>query len=103
MVVAIAASYIANALLQNLVIPEIARKLAGKACENGTLKDIDKPKWLRKIGQWLDDHHVSTPEAVEEIIKGHQEEIIRILTERKGELSDLGQQIYEAINELKGG
>jgi hypothetical protein len=44
---------------------------------------------------------VSTPEAVEEIIKEHQEEIVKALTEHKGELSDLRQQIFDAVNELK--
>jgi hypothetical protein len=56
---------------------------------------------LRKIGPWLDDHSVSTPEAVEEIIEEHQEEIVEALTEHKGELSELGQQIFDAVNELK--
>jgi hypothetical protein len=103
MVVDIAAGYIANALLQNLVIPEIAKRLAGKAGEKGAkLKDIEKPEWLRKIGQWLDDHPVGTPEKVEKIINEHQEEILRELTEHKGELSDLGQQIFDVVNELKG-
>jgi hypothetical protein len=102
MAMEIGAGYIANALLQNLVIPEIAKRLAGKAGEKGvSLKDIDKPEWLRKIGQWLDDHHVSTPEAVEKIIKENQEEIARALTEQKGELRELGKTIFEAINELK--
>jgi hypothetical protein len=85
-----------------LVIPEIAKRLAGKAGEKGAkLKDIEKPKWLQKIGQWLDDHPVGTPEKVEKIINEHQEEIVRELTEHKGELSDLGQQIFDAVNELK--
>jgi sugar-specific transcriptional regulator TrmB len=44
---------------------------------------------------------VSTPEAVEEIIEEHQEEIVEALTEHKGELSELGQQIFDAVNELK--
>jgi hypothetical protein len=102
MVVDIAAGYIAKALLQNLVIPEIAKRLAGKAGEKGAkLKDIEKPEWLQKIGQWLDDHPVGTPEKVEKIINEHQEEIVRELTEHKGELSDLGQQIFDAVNELK--
>jgi hypothetical protein len=102
MAVAIGAGYIAGTLLQDFVIPEIAARLAGKAGEKGVrLKDIDKPKWLQRIGKWLDDHHVSTPEAVEEIIKGHQEEIVRILTEHEGELSDLGKQIFDAVTELK--
>jgi hypothetical protein len=73
MAVEIAAGSIANALLQCFVIPEIAKRLAVKAGEKGAkLKDIDKPEWLRRIGKWLDDHHVSTPEAVEAIIKEHQ-------------------------------
>ena len=102
MVVEIAAGYIANALLQNLVIPEIAKRLAGKAGEKGVkLKDIEKPEWLQKIGLWLDDHPVSTPGKVEKIITEHQEEILRELTEHKGELSDLGQRIFDAVNELK--
>jgi uncharacterized protein YutD len=102
MVVDIAAGYIANALLQNLGIPEIAKRLAGKAGEkDAKLKDIEKPKWLRKIGLWLDDHHVGTPEKVEKIINEHQEEILRELTEHKGELSDLGQQIFDVVNQLK--
>jgi ATP/maltotriose-dependent transcriptional regulator MalT len=94
--------YIAGTLLQELVIPEIASRLAGKAGEKGVrLKDIEKPKWLQGIGKWLDDHQVSTPEKVEKIINEHQEEIVRELTEHKGELSDLGQQIFDAVNELK--
>lgn len=98
----IAAGYIADALLQNLVIPEIAKRLAGKAGEKGVkLKDIEKPEWLQKIGLWLDDHPVSTPGKVEKIITEHQEEILRELTEHKGELSDLGQRIFDAVNELK--
>ncbi len=102
MAVEIGASYVANALLQNLVIPEIAERLAGKAGEKGAkLKDIDKPEWLRKIGLWLDDHPVGTPEKVEKIINEHQEDILRELTEHKGELSDLGQQIFDVVNELK--
>ncbi|MBE9592769.1 MAG: hypothetical protein IMF19_04745, partial [Proteobacteria bacterium] len=102
MAVEIGAGYIANALLQNLVIPEIAKRLAGKAGEKGAkLKDINKPEWLQKIGQWLDDNNVSTPEKVEECIKKQQEKIVRALTEQKGELSDLGKPIFEAINELK--
>ncbi|MBE9594665.1 MAG: hypothetical protein IMF19_14435, partial [Proteobacteria bacterium] len=88
MVVDIAAGYIANALLQNLVIPEIAKRFAGKAGEKGAkLKDIEKPEWLQKIGLWLDDHPVGTPKKVEKIINEHQEEIVRELTEHKGELS----------------
>jgi hypothetical protein len=103
MAVELIAGYISKALLQNLVIPEIAKRLAGKAGEKGAkLKDIEKPKWLRKIGLWLDDHPVGTPEKVEKIINEHQEEILRELTEHKGELSDLGQQIFDVVNELKG-
>nr|QNO55014.1 HTH-type transcriptional regulator MalT [Methanosarcinales archaeon ANME-1 ERB7] len=103
MAVELGAGYISKALLQNLVIPEIAKRLAGKAGEKGAkLKDIEKPKWLRKIGLWLDDHPVGTPEKVEKIINEHQDEIVRELTEHKGELSDLGQQIFDAVNELKG-
>ena len=103
MAVELGAGYIANALLQNLVIPGIAKRLAGKADEKGAkLKDIDKPEWLRKIGLWLDDHPIGTPEKVEKIINEHQEEILRELTEHKGELSELGQQIFDAVNELKG-
>jgi len=102
MFVTIAAGYIACTLLLELVIPAIATKLAGKAGKKGVrLKDIEKPEWLRKIGQWLDDHYVSTPEAVEKIIQEHQEEIIKVLTGQKSELSDLGKQIFDAINELK--
>lgn len=48
----------------------------------------------KKIGHWLDDHYVSTPEAVEKIIKEHQEEILRRLTDHEGELSDLRKQIF---------
>nr|QNO52943.1 hypothetical protein IEHOEKMD_00014 [Methanosarcinales archaeon ANME-1 ERB6]QNO53962.1 hypothetical protein MMBEDHBC_00017 [Methanosarcinales archaeon ANME-1 ERB6] len=55
----------------------------------------------KKIGHWLDDHYVSTPEAVEKIIKEHQEEILRRLTDHEGELSDLRKQIFDAVNELK--
>nr|QNO56331.1 HTH-type transcriptional regulator MalT [Methanosarcinales archaeon ANME-1 ERB7] len=102
MAMELGAGYISKALLQNLVIPEIAKRLAGKAGEKGAkLKDIDKPEWLRKIGQWLDDHPVGTPEKVEKIINAHQEKIVRELTEHKGELSDLGQQIFDVVNELK--
>jgi ATP/maltotriose-dependent transcriptional regulator MalT len=103
MVRTIDTDYIAGTLLQELVIPEIASRLAGKAGEKGVrLKDIEKPKWLQGIGKWLDDHHLSTPEAVEKIITEHQEEIVLELTEHKGELSDLGQQIFDVVNELKG-
>jgi hypothetical protein len=45
MVVTIAAGYIAGTLLQELVIPGTATRLAGKAGEKGAkLKDIDKPE-----------------------------------------------------------
>ncbi len=43
MVVTIAAGYIAGTLLQELVIPETATRLAGKAGEEGAkLRDIEK-------------------------------------------------------------
>ena len=102
MVVEIAAVYIAKALLQNLVIPEIGRKLAGKAAKKGgRLKDIKGPKWLQKIGKLLDDLSVSTPEAVERILNEYQEKIIEDL-KHEGELKDdLGRRIFESVNELK--
>lgn len=90
-------------MLQELVIPEIVTRFASKAGEKGAkLKDIEKPKLAgKKIGHWLDDHYVSTPEAVEKIIKEHQEEILRRLTDHEGELNDLRKQIFGAVNELK--
>jgi hypothetical protein len=102
MVVEIAAVYITKALLQNLVIPEIGRKLAGKTAEKGAgLKDIKGHKLLQKVGKWCDDHSVSTPEAVERILNEHREDIIKVL-EHKGELKDdLGMLIFESVNELK--
>ena len=49
MVVAITAGHIASTLLRELVIPEIVTRFAGKAGEKGAkLKDIEKPKWLKK-------------------------------------------------------
>ena len=54
MVVAIGAGYISGTLLQDFVIPEIVARLAGKAGEKGVkLKDIEKTKWLQRIGKWL--------------------------------------------------
>lgn len=103
MVVEIAAVYITKFLLEKLVIPEIEQKLAGKAAEKGAgLKDIKGHKLLQKVGKWCDDHSVSTPEAVERILNEHREDIIKVLTEHKGELKDdLGMLIFESVNELK--
>jgi hypothetical protein len=96
------AGYIATTLLQGLVIPGIAKKLASRAAEKGArLKDIEGPHWLRQIGTWLDAHQVSSPAAIKGIINGHQEEILRVLEAHEGELSELGKQIFDSINELK--
>ncbi len=102
MVVEIAVGYMLNAVLQNLVIPEIGRIFAGKAAKKGAeLKDIEGPEWLQKIGKWFDDHSVSTPEAVKRILNEHQERIIEAL-KHEGELKDdLGRQILESVHKLK--